>query len=113
MIATVLLYVTVAIGLNVQFGYAGIVNFAGAAFFGIGAYTAAVLVRHTGVPHLLVLPVGGLVAVLIGVVLMLPMLRTRGHYTAVVTIAFAHPVQDLSGGQRYAGRAAGPEASAA
>lgn len=89
LIATVLLYAIVGIGLNVQFGYTGIVNFAAASFFGVGAYTAAVLVRYTGVPHLLALPIGGLVAVAIGAVLMLPMLRTKGHYTAVVTIAFA------------------------
>jgi ABC-type branched-subunit amino acid transport system permease subunit len=89
MIATVLLYTTVGIGLNVQFGYAGIVNFAAASFFGVGAYTAAVIVRYTTLPHLLGLPLGGIMAALIGAVLMLPMLRTRGHYTAVVTIAFA------------------------
>ena len=89
LIATVLLYTTVGIGLNVQFGYAGIVNFAAASFFGVGAYTAAVLVRYTAVPHLLALPMGGVMAALIGAILMLPMLRTKGHYTAVVTIAFA------------------------
>ncbi len=37
MLSTVMLYATVALGLNVQFGYTGVVNFAGAAFFGIGA----------------------------------------------------------------------------
>jgi ABC-type branched-subunit amino acid transport system permease subunit len=89
LLATVLLYATVAIGLNVQFGYAGIVNFAPASFFGVGAYTAMVLVRYTAVPHLLTLPLGGVIAALIGALLMLPMLRTKGHYTAVVTIAFA------------------------
>ncbi len=89
LIATALLYTTVGIGLNVQFGYAGIVNFAAASFFGVGAYTAAVLVRHTTIPHLLALPLGGVAAASIGAVLMLPMLRTKGHYTAVVTIAFA------------------------
>ena len=89
LVATVLLYATVGIGLNVQFGYAGIVNFAAASFFGVGAYTAAVLVKYTGVPHLLALPLGGITAAVIGAVLMLPMLRTKGHYTAVVTIAFA------------------------
>ncbi len=89
LIATVLLYATVGIGLNVQFGYAGIVNFAAASFFGVGAYTAAVLVKYTGVPHLLTLPLGGAIAAVVGAVLMFPMLRTRGHYTAVVTIAFA------------------------
>ena len=72
-----------------QFGYAGIVNFAAASFFGVGAYTAVVLVKYTALPHLLALPAGGVVAAVIGAILMLPMLRTKGHYTAVVTIAFA------------------------
>ena len=39
---TVLLYTVATLGLNVQFGYAGVLNFAGASFFGIGAYTSAV-----------------------------------------------------------------------
>jgi ABC-type branched-subunit amino acid transport system permease subunit len=89
MVATVLLYILACLGLNVQFGYAGVLNFSGAAFFGIGAYTAAVLTMNTSVPHLLVLLTGGLMAALIGSILIYPVLRTRGHYAAVVTIAFA------------------------
>ena len=88
MLATVFLYVTVCLGMTIQFGYAGIVNFAGIAFFGIGAYTTAVLTAHSAIPHLLVILVSGLVAGLIGSLLILPMLRTRGHYAALVTIAF-------------------------
>ncbi len=88
MLATVMLYATVALGLNVQFGYAGVVNFAGAAFFGIGAYTSAKLVG-SGVPAILSLPLGGLFAALVGLALVVPVVRTRGHYAAVVTIAFA------------------------
>ena len=89
LICTVLLYTVATLGLNIQFGYAGVLNFAGASFFGIGAYTAAVLNQHTAVPHLLVLLIGGGMAALIGSLLLLPVLRTRGHYAAVVTIAFA------------------------
>lgn len=88
LLATVLLYTVVGLGLNLQFGYAGIVNFAGAAFFGIGSYTAATLATHTAVPHLLVLLAGGAVAAVIGSLLIWPVLRTRGHYAALVTIAF-------------------------
>ncbi|MDP3798933.1 MAG: branched-chain amino acid ABC transporter permease [Polaromonas sp.] len=87
-LATVLLYCVVCIGLNLQIGYCGVMNFAGAAFFGVGAYTAAVLSTHTQLPHLLVLLAGGFAAALIGSVLLLPVLRTRGHYAALVTIAF-------------------------
>lgn len=89
MLATVLLYIVVCLGLNVQFGYAGVLNFAGAAFFGIGAYTSAVLATKTAVPHLLVIVTGGALAALIGSLLILPLLRTRGHYAALVTIAFS------------------------
>ena len=89
LLVTVLLYSVATLGLNVQFGYAGVVNFAGASFFGIGAYTAAVLNAQTNIPHLLVIVVGGLLAALAGSLLLLPVLRTRGHYAAVVTIAFA------------------------
>src|SRR6478672_659206 len=89
LVCTVLLYTVATLGLNIQFGYAGVLNFAGASFFGIGAYTAAVFNAHTAVPHLLVLLIGGLIAALIGSLLLLPVLRTRGHYAALVTIAFA------------------------
>ena len=89
LLTTVLLYSVATLGLNVQIGYAGVLNFAGASFFGIGAYTSAVLNAQTAVPHLLVIAIGGLLAALIGSVLLLPVLRTRGHYAAVVTIAFA------------------------
>jgi ABC-type branched-subunit amino acid transport system permease subunit len=89
LVVTVLLYSVATLGLNVQFGYAGVLNFAGASFFGIGAYTSAVLNAQTALPHVLVLLIGGLLAALAGSLLLLPVLRTRGHYAAVVTIAFA------------------------
>jgi ABC-type branched-subunit amino acid transport system permease subunit len=89
LVITVLLYTVATLGLNIQFGYAGVLNFAGASFFGIGAYTSAVLNAHTAIPHLLVLVIGGFLAALIGSLLLLPVLRTRGHYAAVITIAFA------------------------
>jgi ABC-type branched-subunit amino acid transport system permease subunit len=88
MLASVLLYVVVCLGLNLQFGYAGVVNFAGAAFFGIGCYTSAVLTNHTPLPHVLVVLAGGVMAAGIGSLLILPVLRTYGHYAALITIAF-------------------------
>lgn len=88
MISTVMIYAVACLGLNLQFGYTGVVNFSGAAFFGIGCYTSAVLTAHTGIAHILIILIGGVLAALIGSVLILPVLRTRGHYAAVVTIAF-------------------------
>jgi ABC-type branched-subunit amino acid transport system permease subunit len=86
MLASVLFYTVACLGLTVQFGYAGVVNFAGAAFLGVGGYTSAMLGAH--LPHVLVLVIGGLLAALLGSVLILPILRTRGHYAALITVAF-------------------------
>ncbi|WP_199739112.1 branched-chain amino acid ABC transporter permease [Herminiimonas sp. KBW02] len=88
MICAVLLYSTACMGLTLQFGFVGVANFAGAAFFGIGSYTTAVLATHTGLPQLANIAISGVVAAIIGSVLILPVLRTRGHYAALVTIAF-------------------------
>jgi ABC-type branched-subunit amino acid transport system permease subunit len=88
MVCTVLLFAVACLGLTVQSGYCGIVNFAGAAFFGTGAYTAAVLAAIPGMPHLLLIVIGGVVAALVGSLLILPVLRTRGYYAALITIAF-------------------------
>src|SRR5450830_774679 len=88
MLCGVLLYSTACLGLTVQFGYSGVANFAGAAFFGIGSYATAVLASHTAIPHVLVIFISGVIAAVIGSLLLLPVLRTRGHYAALVTIAF-------------------------
>ena len=89
LVARVVIVVIACLGLHIQLGYAGVLNFAGASFFGVGGYTAAVLTRSTGLPHLLVLLAGGAMAALIGTLIVVPVLRTRGHYAALVTIAFA------------------------
>ncbi len=89
MVATVLLTVTVCIGLNVQTGDAGVVNFAGASLYGAGAYAAAVVVNSEHVPHILAFPFAALVSGIMGAILVLPLCRARGHYAAVITIAFA------------------------
>ena len=88
MLCTVMLYGLAGLGLTVQFGFAGVVNFAAAAFLGTGAYAATVLMTRTGLPHLLIVPIAGLASALVGSVLLLPLLRTRGHYAALITIAF-------------------------
>jgi ABC-type branched-subunit amino acid transport system permease subunit len=87
LISTVLIYVIACLGLNIQFGFAGMLNFAGGAMLGIGGYAAALL-GNTSIPTIAILPLGGLAAAVIGSILLPPMLRTRGHYSAVITIAF-------------------------
>lgn len=89
LLATILLSMTACLGLNIQFGYAGMLNFAGAAMMGVGAYTAALLGGVAAIPAIGLLPLGGIFAAAIGSVLLPPMLRTQGHYSAVITIAFS------------------------
>jgi ABC-type branched-subunit amino acid transport system permease subunit len=88
MISTVLLFASCCIGLTIQLGYAGVSNFGAAGFVGAGAYTAAVLNWLPWMPDLLALIGGGVAAVLVGSLLLLPVLRTRGHYAALTTLAF-------------------------
>ncbi|MES1931835.1 high-affinity branched-chain amino acid transport system permease BraE [Salinisphaera shabanensis T35B1] len=112
MITTVMVYTLAGLGLNIQFGYLGLINLSGASFIGVGAYTAAVLTMHSAVPPLLIVLIGGALSSLVGCLLILPVLRTRGHYAAVVTIAFAIlfesflKVNDILGGPQ--GLASGP-----
>jgi ABC-type branched-subunit amino acid transport system permease subunit len=83
-----LLYVTMAQGLNLQIGTAGVINLAGAAFSGLGGYTVGLLTVTLGFPPWLAVLGGPLVAVAVGAVLFVPILKVRGHYLALVTIAF-------------------------
>jgi ABC-type branched-subunit amino acid transport system permease subunit len=83
-----LLYVTIGQGLNFQIGTAGVINLAGAAFAGLGGYTVGLLTVGLGVPPLLALLIGPLAAMVVGAILFVPILKTRGHYLALVTIAF-------------------------
>jgi ABC-type branched-subunit amino acid transport system permease subunit len=87
LLARALVVLVACLGLHVQLADAGVPNFAGAAFFGVGGYTAAVLGRST-LAHPLVLLASGAVAAGVGSILLLPLLRTRGHYAALITIAF-------------------------
>ncbi len=89
MLATVLIYVLACFGLTIQMGFAGLTNFGAAAFMGAGGYTVAMLARLGHVPGLISLVSAGAVSVLIGFVLLAPVLRTRGHYAALTTLAFS------------------------
>ncbi|MDC9837805.1 branched-chain amino acid ABC transporter permease [Rhizobium binxianense] len=89
MLATVLIYVLACFGLTIQMGFAGLTNFGAAAFMGAGGYTVAMLGRFGEVPGLISLISAGAVSVVIGLVLLAPVLRTRGHYAALTTLAFS------------------------
>jgi len=76
------------LGLNIVLGYAGQLSLAQASFWGVGAYTSALLTVHLGVPVWLGLVAAFLVAALFGVMLGIPTLKLSGHYLAMTTIGF-------------------------
>jgi branched-chain amino acid transport system permease protein len=83
-----LVYVTIGQGLNLQMGATGVINLAGAAFAGLGGYTVGLLTVKLGFAPWLAFAVGPLVAMGVGALLFIPILKVRGHYLALVTIAF-------------------------
>jgi branched-chain amino acid transport system permease protein len=91
-----LLYIMLALGLNIVVGYAGLLDLGYIAFFAVGAYTYALLGSpQFGLhwPAWVVLPLGGLLACGFGVLLGAPTLRLRGDYLAVVTLGFGEIIR--------------------
>jgi branched-chain amino acid transport system permease protein len=85
----VLIYAIAVLGLNLLVGYSGQISLGHGAFFCLGAYTGAILLDKTSIPHLLTVPAAGLVCFAAGLALGLPALRLRGLYLALVTLAIA------------------------
>ena len=84
-----------AIGLNIQFGYTGLLNFGQSAFLAVAAYSLAVLVSEMGFGFWVGIMVGIMAAILLALVLGIPTLRLRADYLAIVTIAAAEIVRLL------------------
>lgn len=82
-----LVYLMGTLGLNLTVGYAGQMSLGQAAFLGIGAYVAAILLK-LGVPFLLVLPVAAVACFVLGLALGFPALRVQHHYLAFATLGF-------------------------
>jgi branched-chain amino acid transport system permease protein len=85
----VIIYAIAVLGLNLLVGYSGQISLGHGAFFCLGAYTGAILLDRTAIPHLLTVPAAGLVCFAAGLALGLPALRLRGLYLALVTLAVA------------------------
>ncbi len=90
---TALMYVVLGLGLNIVVGMAGLLDLGYVAFYAVGAYSYALLNLHFGLGFWAVLPVGALLAALFGIVLGFPVLRLRGDYLAIVTLAFGEIIR--------------------
>ncbi|MBV9545103.1 MAG: branched-chain amino acid ABC transporter permease, partial [Chloroflexi bacterium] len=95
----------VVAGLSLLMGFAGQVSLGQAAFYAIGAYTAALLARNAHVPPVVGLVIAPLLTAAIATIVGLPLLRLRGHYLAFGTLAFQMitlsvigEAKDLTGG---------------
>ncbi|MDR2339687.1 MAG: branched-chain amino acid ABC transporter permease [Deltaproteobacteria bacterium] len=87
------IYAILALSLNVILGYAGMFNMGHAAFFGIGAYTTAILNTIYGWPIFLTLPVAGAAAGLFAYVVARPIIHLRGDYLLIVTIGIVEIIR--------------------
>lgn len=83
-----MLWITMASAFNVAAGFSGYMPFGFVAFYGVGAFTTAILVKSLGFPVLLALPFSGLAGVALGL-LFAPTLRLSGIYFAIVSLALA------------------------
>ncbi|MBI5601909.1 MAG: branched-chain amino acid ABC transporter ATP-binding protein/permease [Deltaproteobacteria bacterium] len=89
-------YAIAVIGLNLLVGYTNQISIGHSGFMAVGAYTSALLATKLGWPLWLTLPLAALSSGLVGLIVALPAIRTRGLYLAMITIAFGFVVEILS-----------------
>ncbi|SCX14557.1 leucine/isoleucine/valine transporter permease subunit [Agrobacterium sp. DSM 25558] len=89
----ILIYVMLAWGLNIVVGLAGLLDLGYVAFYAVGAYSYALLSSHFGLSFWVLLPMAGVLAAFWGIILGFPVLRLRGDYLAIVTLAFGEIIR--------------------
>ncbi|MDY7075932.1 MAG: hypothetical protein SXV54_03310 [Chloroflexota bacterium] len=95
------IFILMGLGLNIVVGFAGMLNLGYVAFFAIGAYTMAVLTSEAalgiaGMSFWAALPFAVLAAALTGILLVIPVLKMRGDYLAIVTLGFGEIIRILA-----------------
>src|SRR5262249_19806941 len=86
-------YIMLGWGLNIVVGYAGLLDLGYVAFYAVGAYSFALIAHYFGMSFWVCLPLAGILAATWGMILGFPVLRLRGDYLAIVTIAFGEIVR--------------------
>ncbi len=86
------IYLLISLGLNIAMGYCGQINLAIGAFWGVGAYTAALLNFYRGWSFWATLPAAIVISALIGALVGLPSLKVRSHYLAIVTLGLGEVI---------------------
>jgi len=104
----VIIFVLVALGLNVVVGLAGLLDLGYVGFYAVGAYVTAILTSaHGNLPWLLSLPIAVVVSMLFGVILGAPTLRLRGDYLAIVTLGFGEIIRLTAKNMEWLGASRG------
>jgi len=93
---SILMYAIVTAALNIIAGFAGYAAFGNIVFFGIGAYTTAMLMLRVGFPWWGGVIVGGLLAAVYAILLGIPILRLRGHYFAIATLGINRATEQIA-----------------
>lgn len=102
-----LLYVVLALGLNIVVGYAGLLDLGFAAFFAVGAYTVGISTLEFGLNFWVALPLAIALAIVAGIVIGAPTLRLRSDYLAIVTLGFGEIVRITARNLDITGAASG------
>lgn len=102
-----LVYSILTVSLNIVCGYAGLFSLAQAAFFGVGAYTAAILLTYFHSPFLIALVAGTLLAGIGGILIGIPTLRLKGDYLLIATLGFGEILQSIFKNARLTGGSGG------
>ena len=89
----ILIYVMLGWGLNIVVGLAGLLDLGYVAFYAVGAYSYALLAKTFGLAFWILLPIAGVLASFWGILLGFPVLRLRGDYLAIVTLAFGEIIR--------------------
>ena len=89
----ILIYVMLGFGLNIVVGLAGLLDLGYVAFYAVGAYSYALLAQNFGLSFFMLLPLAGILAAFWGLMLGFPVLRLRGDYLAIVTLAFGEIIR--------------------
>jgi len=89
----ILIYVMLGLGLNIVVGLAGLLDLGYVAFYAVGAYSYALLSQTFGLSFFMLMPLAGILAAFWGLILGFPVLRLRGDYLAIVTLAFGEIIR--------------------
>ena len=107
MVILIGLFVILASSFNLIIGYGGLISIAHPIFYGIGAYTSALLTRDLGLPVPLGIVAGALLAIALSVAMALPALRVSGDYLLIASIGFQLGMIELIKNVRFTGGASG------